>query len=463
MVAGESTHETDLLVIGGGSGGYAAAFRAAELGIVTTIVERVPSLGGTCLHSGCIPSKTLLSIAELVRATRDAKAMGIKFGEPKIDVEAVRSWKTGVVGKLAGGLDALCKKLKVEKLEGFAKFEDSEHVAVEGGNVPRVRSRRVIVATGSKSIPLPGVNLDTPRLMNSHTALDFQDIPARLLVVGAGYIGLELGTVYAALGSTVTVVEMLPTILPGGVDGDLIRVLARRLKDEFEEICLETRVIGMEEIEGGINVEFDGANVPKTKTYDKVLVAIGRRPNARDLQLDRTGATLDKHGFIKVNERFQTDDPRIYAIGDVIGNPMLAHKASREGRVCAEILAGKDSVFEPSSIPAVVFTNPEIAWTGLTQDEAREQKRDVVTKKIPWSASGRAVSLGRTDGLTKIIFDKATQRVLGVGMVGPHAGDMIAEGALAIEMGAVARDVAATIHPHPTLSETIGEVARMMV
>lgn len=328
--------------------------------------------------------------------------------------------------------------------------------------MPRVKFRRVIIATGSRSVDLPGIDLDTPRLMNSRTALDFEDIPKKLLVIGGGYIGLELGTVYAALGSKVTVVEMLPTLLPGGVDGDLVRVLARRLGEDFDEICLKTRVTQMSEVKRGIDVSFDGENVPKTQTFDKVLVAIGRRPNTGDLQLDRTKATLDDRGFIKVGEKFQTDDPRIYAIGDVIGDPMLAHKASHEGRILAEILAGQNSVFDARSIPAVVFTDPEIAWTGLTQDEAKQQKLDVVVKKIPWSASGKAVSLGRTDGLTKIIFDKATQRVLGVAMVGPHVGDMIAEGVLAIEMGAVAHDLAATIHPHPTLSETVGDVAMMM-
>ncbi len=462
MVVGEFTQETDLLVIGGGPGGYAAAFRAAELGIQTAIVDSSGSLGGVCLQRGCIPSKALLYVAEVMRNAKDAAAMGVTFAKPKIDLDAMRKWKNSVIEKLTAGLDMQCKKYKVEKIAGTARFEDSKHVALEGGSVARIRFRRAIIATGSRSIALPGIKLESPRLMNSKSALELEDIPKKLLVVGGGYIGLELGMVYAALGSAVTVVEMMPTILPGGVDADLIRPLAKRLAEDFEQICLETKVTGMEETKGGLKVSFDGKNIPKTTTFDKVLVSIGRRPNTRELQLDRTKVKVDDRGFITVDDQFQTTDPKIRAIGDCIGNPMLAHKAGHEGRVVAELLAGKNAAFDPRSIPAVVFTDPEIAWTGLTADEAKAQKMDVVVKKLPWSASGRAVVMGRTEGLTKIIFDKATQRVLGVAMVGPHAGEMIAEGVLAMEMGAVAQDIIETIHPHPTLSETMGEVAMMM-
>ncbi|RJP30705.1 MAG: dihydrolipoyl dehydrogenase [Phycisphaerales bacterium] len=462
MVVGEFTQETDLLVIGGGPGGYAAAFRAAELGIQTAIVDSSGSLGGVCLQRGCIPSKALLYVAEILRNAKDAAAMGVTFGKPKIDIDAVRTWKNSVIEKLTTGLDAQCRKYKVEKIAGTARFEDSRHVAIEGGGIARIRFRRAIIATGSRSMELPGIELRSPRLMYSRAALDLEDVPKKLLVVGGGYIGLELGMVYAAFGSAVTVVEMMPTILPGGVDADLIRPLAKRLAEDFEEICLETRVTGIEENKGGLKVSFEGKNVPKTTAYDKVLVSIGRRPNTRELQLDRTRVQVDQRGFITVDDQFQTADPKIRAIGDCIGNPMLAHKAGHEGRVVAELLAGKKSAFDPRSIPAVVFTDPQIAWTGLTADDARAQKMDVAVKKIPWSASGRAVVMGRTEGLTKIIFDKGTQRVLGVAMVGPHAGEMIAEGVLALEMGAVAHDLVATIHPHPTLSETIGEVAMMM-
>ncbi len=461
MMAGESTKETDLLVIGGGPGGYHAAFRAASNGIQTTLVEKMPSLGGVCLHRGCIPSKTYLSLVETVHAAAGAKAKGIEFGPPKYDFQAVRAWKQQVVSKLAGGLDALCKKHRVEKLQGLARFEDGEHVSIEGGTVPRIKFRRAIVATGSRSIYLRGVQIDSPRVIGSRGALELEDVPETLLVIGGGYIGLELGQVYAGFGSKVTVVEMLPGLLPGA-DRDLVRPLERRLKEDFEEICLETRVAGMKEVNGGIELAFEGKHPPKSNTFEKVLVSVGRVPNAADVGPDQAGIELDAHGFIKVDEKFRTTAPSIYAIGDVIGNPMLAHKALHEGTVLADNLAGKDTVFEPRAIPAVVFTDPEIAWAGLTEAEAREKGLDIVVKKLPWGASGRAVALGRTDGVTKMIFQKSTQRLIGVGMTGVHVGEMIAESALALEMGAAAHDIASTIHPHPTLSETIGEVAGMV-
>jgi len=461
MVVGEFTQETDLLVIGGGPGGYHAAFRAAENGIQTTIIEASAKLGGVCLHRGCIPSKTYLSLAETLHATKVAKAAGIDFGPPKFDVKAIRTWKEQVVDKLAGGLDMLAKKHKVEVIHGKARFEDGKHVAIEGGEVARVKFRRAIIATGSRSIELKNLQPDSPHVLTSRTALEMKSIPKTMLVIGGGYIGLELGQVYAAFGTKVTVVEMTPGLLPGA-DRDLVRPLAKRLDEEFAEICLDTKVVGMKEGKGGIDVSFEGKNVPKTKKYEKVLVSVGRRPHSAELALEKAGVQTDDRGFIKVSDGFATSAPRIYAIGDVIGNPMLAHKALHEGTVLADQLAGKDNVFDPRAIPAVVFTDPAIAWAGYTEAEAKTAGLDFTIKKLPWSASGRAVSLGRTDGVTKLIFEKKTERLLGVGLTGAHVGEMIAEGVLAIEMGGVAYDLSHMIHPHPTLGETIGEAAGLM-
>ena len=461
MVVGEFTQETDLLVIGGGPGGYHAAFRAASHGIQTTIVESMPALGGVCLHRGCIPSKTYLSMVETIHTAAVSKDMGIDFGKPKLDVDAIRKWKEQVIAKLAGGLDQQCKKYKVDRVQGTARFEDGKHVAIEGGNVPRIKFKRAIIATGSRSIELNGIQIDSPRVLTSRTALQMEDIPKTLLVIGGGYIGLELGQVYAGFGSKITVVEMTSGLLPG-VDRDLLRPLLKRLESESDAILLDTKVVSMKESKGGIEIGFEGKNPPKSTRFDKVLVSVGRRPDSRDLGLEKAGVEIDERGFIKVDAGFKTTAAKIYAIGDVIGNPMLAHKAMHEGTVLADSLAGKDVVFEPRAIPAVVFTDPVIAWAGLTEAEAKEKKLDFVIRKMPWSASGRAVALGRTDGVTKLILDKSTQRLLGIGLTGPHAGEMISEGVLALEMGAVAYDLATMIHPHPTLSETIGEAAGLM-
>ncbi len=463
MVVGEFTQETDLLVIGGGPGGYHAAFRAASHGIATTIVESMPALGGVCLHRGCIPSKTYLALAETLHAADAAAEMGIEFGKPKLDIDKIRAWKESVVKKLSGGLDLRSRKYKVERVTGLASFEDGKHVAVkhEGGANSHIKFKRCIIATGSRSIELKGVQIESPRVLTSRTALDLKDVPKTLLVVGGGYIGLELGQVYASLGSKVTVVEMLPGVMPG-VDRDLARPLLKRLDEQFEQICIETRVTAMKEVKGAIEVSFDGKNKPKSTKFDNVLVSVGRRPNSRDLQLDKAGVGVDERGFIKVDKAFRTSAPRIHAIGDVIGNPMLAHKAMHEGIVLADQLAGKDEVFEPRAIPAVVFTDPAIAWAGLTEEEAKQRKIDFVVRKTPWSASGRAVSIGRTDGVTKLILEKKSGSVLGIGMTGVHVGEMISEAVLALEMGATAYDLAKTIHPHPTLSETLFETADHM-
>ena len=462
MVVGEFTQETDLLIIGGGPGGYHAAFRAAQHGIQTTIVESMPQLGGVCLHRGCIPSKTYLSMVETMHAASSAKEMGIEFAKPKLDVNSIRAWKEQVVSKLASGLDSLAKKNKVDRITGTARFEDNKHVAISGGDVARVKFKRAIIATGSRSIELKGVQIDSPNVLTSRTALEMESIPKTLLVIGGGYIGLELGQVYAGLGSKVSVVEMLPEIM-AGADRDLVRPLKKRLDEDFAEICVETKVTGMKEVKGGIEVTFEGKNPPKSKKFDKVLVSVGRRPNTSELDLTKAGIDMDQRGFIKVDESFQTTAERIYAIGDVIGNPMLAHKALHEGTVLADQLAGKDVVFDPRAIPAVVFTDPAIAWAGLTEAEAKEKGIDIKIAKLPWSASGRAVALGRTDGVTKLIFEKSTQRLIGIGMTGVHVGEMIGEGVLALEMGAVAYDLETMIHPHPTLSEMIGECASQSV
>lgn len=461
MVVGEFTQETDLLVIGGGPGGYHAAFRAAANGIQTTIVESTPKLGGVCLHRGCIPSKTYLSLAETVHAAQSIKSAGISFGKPKFDASAIRAWKEQVVDKLAGGLSMLAKKHKVEVVRGTAVFENGKHVVLRDGDIARIKFRRAIIATGSRSIELRGLQIDSPRVLTSRTALEMKEIPKTMLVIGGGYIGLELGQVYASFGSKVTVVEMTPSLLPGA-DADLVRPLAKRLKDDFAEISLDTKVVKMKEVKDGIEITFEGKNIPKTKTFDAVLVSVGRRPNSGELDLEKAGVETDERGFIKVGDDFATTAPRIYAIGDVIGNPMLAHKAIHEGTVLADQLAGKDNVFDQRAIPAVVFTDPAIAWAGYTEAEAKEAGLDYTIKKMPWTASGRAVALGRTDGVTKLIFEKGTERLLGVGMTGSHVGEMIAEGVLGIEMGAVAYDLSHTIHPHPTLSEMVGEVAALM-
>lgn len=461
MVVGEFTQETDLLVIGGGPGGYSVAFRAAQRGIATTIVESDALLGGVCLHCGCIPSKTLLHVAELIALGAHAEAMGVEFGKPKIHLDTVNSWKSEVITKLARGLAGTAKRLKVEVVRGTAKFEDARHVVIAGGQVQRIRFKRCVVAAGSRPVELRGIQIDSPRVVNSTGALKLESIPKNTLVVGGGYIGLELGSVLASLGSAVTVVEMLPGLL-AGCDADLARPLVKRLEKQFEEIALETRVTGMKEKKNAIEVSFEGKNIPQRKSFEQVLVAVGRRPNGDLIDAGKAGIELTERNFIKVDAQFRTTNQRVYAIGDIIGDPMLAHKAMAEGKVLGDILAGDNTVFEARCIPAVVFTDPEVAWVGITEAEAKQKGLHVAVKKVQWVASGRATAIGRTDGLTKIIFDPQTQRVLGVGLVGPHAGEMIAQGALAIEMGAVATDLALTVHPHPTVSELVGEVADMM-
>ncbi|HEX9637436.1 MAG TPA: dihydrolipoyl dehydrogenase [Acidobacteriota bacterium] len=448
-----------LAVIGGGPGGYAAAFHAADLGLEVALVDAAPRPGGVCLHRGCIPSKTLLHVARLIQETRAAKRWGVRFGEPEVDLDALRRFKDEVVLKLAGGVAELGKRRGVRLIEARAVFADSETLELEGEGVPRrLGFDHAIVATGSVPAIPASLRVDDPRVMDSTEALQLPEIPNRLLVVGGGYIGLELGSVYAALGSKVTVVELTGGLLPG-VDRDLVRPLQARLEELLQAIDLSTEVRRLEPREEGIRVHLQGQGVDAEQLFDRVLVSVGRRPNSAELGLDKTQVELDARGFLKVDRRCRTRDPHILAIGDVAREPMLAHKATREGKVAAEVVAGKPAEFDSVAIPAVVFTDPEIAWCGLTETEAKARGRAVRVARFPWGASGRAQTLGRAEGLTKHLFDPESGRILGVGLVGAGAGELIAEGVLAVEMGAVARDLADTIHAHPTLSETLGEAA----
>src|SRR5450631_708430 len=453
----------NIAVVGGGPGGYAAAFLAADLGMKVTLIDREANPGGVCLYRGCIPSKALLHVAKLINESRHAKNWGIEFGEPKIDVARLRSFKEGVIKKLTGGLGQLAKQRKVEYIQGRAAFENPNTLRVSraGGAEDSLSFDRIIIATGSRPSVIPSFKLDTPRMMDSTSALDLNEVPGTLLVVGGGYIGLELGTVYAALGSKVSVVEMTAGLL-SGADRDLVLPLHKRLEKSFAAILLNTTVTAVKEEASGIRVSFEGKDVKEREQgFDKVLVSVGRKPNSEIAGLDRTQVRVGDRGFMQVNKHLQTDDPSIYAIGDVVGEPMLAHKASHEGRTAVEHIAGHKVAFEPNAIPAVVFTDPEIAWTGLTESQAEKEGRDIKVAKFPWAASGRALTVDRPEGMTKLILDPATERVLGVGIVGVGAGELIAEGTLAIEMAALAKDIALTIHPHPTLSETIMQSAEV--
>jgi dihydrolipoamide dehydrogenase len=453
----------NIAIVGGGPGGYAAAFLAADLGMSVTLIDPELNPGGVCLYRGCIPSKALLHVAKLVEESHHAKDWGIEFAAPKIDLVRLRSWKEGVVKKLTGGLGILSKQRKVKYVQGRAAFENSTTLRVtkSDNSEESLTFDRIVIATGSRPAIVPTLKLDTPRMMDSTGALNLEDIPGTLLVVGGGYIGLELGSVYAALGTRVTVVEMLPGLLPGA-DRDLVLPLHKRLEKMFDSILLNTTVAAVKDEGTGIRATLkaqDGST--QEKVFDRVLVSVGRKPNSEIPGLDKTRVQVGQHGFIQVNKQLQTDDPSIYAIGDVVGEPMLAHKASHEGRTAIEAIAGHKVAFEPNAIPAVVFTDPEVAWCGLTETQAEKENREVKVAKFPWAASGRAITLDRPEGMTKLLIDPHTERVLGVGIVGVGAGEMIAEGVLAIEMAALAKDVALSIHPHPTLSETVMESAEV--
>ncbi len=457
------TSNLHIAVVGAGPGGYAAAFLAADLGMQVTLIDPETNPGGVCLYRGCIPSKALLHVAKLIDESRQAKNWGIDYAEPKIDLVRLRSWKEGVVKKLTGGLGLLSKQRKVEYIQGRAAFETSNTVKVSkaSGEEQSLTFDRIILATGSRPAIIPSLKLESARVMDSTSALDLGEVPKTLLVVGGGYIGLELGMVYAALGTRVSVVEMLPGLLPGA-DRDLVLPLHKRVEKIFDSILLNTTVASMKEEPTGIRVTFGGADVKQSeRVFDKVLVSVGRRPNSEIDGLDKTQVQLGVRGFVQVNKQLQTTDPMIYAIGDLVGEPMLAHKASHEGRTAVEAIAGHKVAFEPAAIPAVVFTDPEIAWCGLTETQAEKEKREIKVAKFPWAASGRATTLDRTEGMTKLVLDPQTERVLGVGIVGVGAGDLISEGVLAVEMAAVAKDIALTIHPHPTLSETVMEAAEV--
>ena len=452
----------NIAVVGAGPGGYAAAFLAADLGMTVTLIDPEVNPGGVCLYRGCIPSKALLHVAKLIEESHQAKDWGIEFATPKIDLARLRGWKENVVKKLTGGLGILSKQRKVRYIQGRAAFEDSTTLRVtKPDGEESLTFDRIIIATGSRPAIVPTLKLDSPRMMDSTGALNLEDIPGTLLVVGGGYIGLELGSVYAALGTRVTVVEMLPGLLPGA-DRDLVLPLHKRLERMFDGILLNTTVASVKDEGTGIRATLKAQDgTTEEKVFDRVLVSVGRKPNSEIAGLNKTHVQVGQRGFIQVNKQLQTEDPAIFAIGDVVGEPMLAHKAMHEGRTAVEAIAGHKVAFEPNAIPAVVFTDPEVAWCGLTETQAQNENREIKVAKFPWAASGRAVSIDRSEGMTKLLIDPQTERVLGVGIVGAGAGEMIAEGVLAIEMAALAKDIALTIHPHPTLSETVMESAEV--
>lgn len=451
--------ETELVVIGAGPGGYAAAFYAADKGKKVILVEREKRLGGVCLNRGCIPSKAYLHAAKLISEARESAARGIDFAPPKIDLAKMRAWKESILDKLGQGIRGLAQRRNVEVLQGRGYLEDARTLRVETEQGQKfIRFEHAIVAAGSRSAMPKAFDLGNPRIMTSRDALEVEEIPTELLVVGGGYIGMELGTVYATLGSRVVVVEALDDILTGA-DPDLVRPVKRYAETHFKEVRVKTKVSKMATSGKQIQVTFDQSGQERVELFDRVLVSVGRVPNGEDLGLENTKITRDERGFIRVNSRQETEEPSIYAVGDITGGALLAHKAAKEARVAVEVILGEYSAFENIVIPAVVFTDPELAWCGLTEAEAKQKGIEVVVAKFPWAASGRALSFDRTDGLTKLIIEPETERVLGVGIVGAGAGELIAEGVLAVEMGATARDLAESVHPHPTLSETIMECA----
>ena len=451
--------KSEIVVLGAGPGGYAAAFYAADRGKKVTLVEQSPRLGGICLNCGCIPSKALLHATAILREAKDSAARGIELGQPKIDLDKLRTWKESILEKLGQGVKSLAQKRNVQVIHGRGHFEDSQTLRVETTEGQKfLNYDKAIIAVGSKPAMPAAFNLGNPRIMTSTEALEIQEVPNDLLVVGGGYIGMELGTVYAALGSNVVVLEALPTILTG-VDPDLVRPVTRVAQKAFREIRLNTKVVKMATAGKQIKVTTQLEKEQKEELYDRVLVSVGRVPNCADLGLENTQVTKDDKGFIKTNAQQQTDDPHIYAIGDVKGGLLLAHKASKEARIAVEAMTGESSAFENIVIPAVVFTDPEVAWCGLTETEAKQKGIEIKVAKFLWGASGRALTLDRPDGVTKLIIEPETERILGVGIAGAGAGELIAEGVLAVEMGATARDIAESVHPHPTLSETLMEAA----
>lgn len=459
MVMGELVLETEVLVIGSGPGGYAAAFRAADLGLEVTMVDMEARPGGECLYRGCIPSKTLLYLTGLIHDAGRAASMGVTFGEPRIDLDAIRTWKGKVIDQLANGLVTLSTKRDIQRLQGHAVFEGSDQVRLHDSEVSHVKFRHAILATGSRPTPFPDMAFQPGGLiMDSAGALELADIPASLLILGGGYVALEMGMVYASLGSRVTLAVRSDRLLRGA-DPDLAVPLIRKLGDMFEAIHFNTIAGSMKEVKNKVNITLKGDLEKPKQAFDRVLVAMGRQPGSEDIGLENTGVKVDKRGFVVVDEQQRTADDRIFAVGDVAGGLLLAHKAFREGKVAAEVIAGQPSAFDARAIPAVVYTDPQVAWCGLTEEEARKKKRPVKVERFPWKFSSRAATMGAGEGLTKILIDPETERILGLGITGRETEGMISEGVLAIEMGALSQDIALTIHPHPTLSETVGEVA----
>lgn len=458
----ESALHTEVLVLGGGPGGYTAAFRAADLGKQVVLVERYPVLGGVCLNVGCIPSKALLHVAQIVHEAEEFEQHGLSYGKPSFDLDKIRAWKESVSGSLNDGLARLVKQRKITLIQGTGKFTSPYTVEIQTeAGIKAVTFEQAIIAAGSHPTQIPVFPNDDPRLWNSTDALELKEIPKKLLIVGGGIIGLEMATVYHALGSEISVVELMDQIIPG-CDKDLVTPLFRRIKKQYKNIWLETRVAGIESHKEGLKVSFEGKGAPDSALFDAVLVAVGRRPNGKLIDADSAGVTVNEMGFIPVDKQQRTNVPHIFAIGDIVGNPMLAHKATYEGKIAAEVAAGLKAGFDALTIPAVAYTDPEITWMGLTENQANEQGISYDKAVFPWAASGRSLSLGRKEGLTKILCDKETGRILGAGMVGPNAGELIAEAVLALEMGADAEDVSLSIHAHPMLSETFAFAAEMI-
>ncbi len=458
----ESALQAEVLVLGGGPGGYTAAFRAADLGKQVVLIERYPALGGVCLNVGCIPSKALLHVAQIIHEVGEFEQHGLSYGKPSFDIDKIRAWKAGITKTLGDGLAGLVKQRKITLIQGVGRFTSSNTVEVttETG-VKTVNFEQAIIAAGSHPTKIPVFPNDDPRLWDSTDALALKEIPKKLLIVGGGIIGLEMATVYHALGSEISVVELMKQIIPG-CDNDLVTPLYRRIKKQYKNIWLETRVTSIEADEKGLKVGFDGKGAPESELFDAVLVAVGRRPNGKLIGAELAGVNVDEFGFIAVDKQQRTNIPHIFAIGDVVGNPMLAHKATHEGKVAAEVAAGLKAGFDALTIPSVAYTDPEVTWMGLTENQAKQQGIEYDKAVFPWAASGRSLTLGRKEGLTKILCEKETGRILGAGMVGPNAGELIAEAVLALEMGADAEDVGLTIHPHPMLSETFAFAAEMI-
>ncbi len=461
-VKGPADVSCEVLVLGAGPGGYTAAFRAADLGKKVVLVERYPDLGGVCLNVGCIPSKALLHTAEVIEEAEEMGRMGVTFAKPEIDLDKMRAGKDKVVKKLTGGLGALAKQRKVQVVQGTGRFESPNRLAVSGPEgKTSIAFDNAIIACGSSAVKIPGFPNDDPRLLDSTGALELEDIPKKMLVVGGGIIGLEMATVYSTLGAEIDIVELQNQLIPG-CDPDLVRVLQKRVQKKYKNIMTETKVTEIKAQKNGLKVSFDGKNAPdKAVIYDKVLVAVGRSPNGKQIGAEHAGVNVDDRGFIAVDEHMRTNVPNIYAIGDVVGNPMLAHKATHEAKVAAEVIAGLPALFDPMTIPSVAYTDPEIAWMGLTETEAKAKGIDYEKGAFPWAASGRAIGIGRDEGMTKLLFDPESKRILGAGIAGRNAGELIGEAVLALEMGADAEDIGLTIHPHPTLNETICFAAEM--